>query len=249
MQPMISIVIVSREENDRKITAALLARYHDFTIASMGADGYYAVKLAKEQRPDIIITDYRLSDIEISDLAPVIKRYSPATSLIVLYSGNECYSMVNALKAGVSGCVPKEEISGKLAESVRCVYHGGLYLSQIIRNHARQSVLAQKPGPLAELSRLHVTNTELCIFKDIALGYTDLEIARDLNMSVGSLRNCIYHAKRKTGLKNRTQISVYALLSGMINSADVRKELLKASDASKQAAYGNSPKNSRYYER
>jgi DNA-binding NarL/FixJ family response regulator len=229
MQLMISIAVASENENDRKAIATLLARHDDFYVVGMGKDGCYAIKSVKEQQPDIIITDCRLNGFEITDLTPVIKRYSPSTALIVLYSDAECACMARALKAGVSGYISKGEISDELAESVRCVFYGGLYFSQTMRNLAQRYFSAWESigNVLADLSPVHFTQTELCIFKNITLGRTDREIARDLNMSIGSLRNCVYHAKQETGLKNRTQISVYALLSGMINPNKIMEELLK----------------------
>jgi DNA-binding NarL/FixJ family response regulator len=226
---LISIAIASANENDRKIMSALLARHDDFYVTGIGTDGYYAIKSVKEQRPDIIITDCMLDGIEIADMAPVIKRYSPTTDLIVLYSSVERACMMRALKAGISGCISKEEISSELVESIKCVFHGGLYLSRTMKNQERHyfSVLESIGNVQAELSPFDFTQTELCIFKSIVLGRADWEIARDLNISIGSLRNCVNRAKRETGLKNRTQISVYALLSGMINSDKIVEELLK----------------------
>ena len=232
MEPMISITVISKYEHDRKIVAAILAGHNDFYLASVGEDGYYAIKSAKEQRPDIIITDYKLDDIESPDLAPIIKRNSPSTDLITLYSGGESDCVVKALRAGISGCLLKEEITGKLAESVRCVFYGGLYLSQTARNHARRCIAAQETNgniPAGTFQR-YLSKTELCIFRSLSLGRTDREIARDLNISVGSLRNCVNRAKQKTGLKNRIQIAVYALLAGMINPSKIKEELIKSAE-------------------
>jgi DNA-binding NarL/FixJ family response regulator len=72
-----------------------------------------------------------------------------------------------------------------------------------------------------KIFRYSFSRTEQLIFFGITLGHTDKEIADDLNMSTGSLRNYVYHIKVKTGLKNRTQISLYAILSGMMNNVKI----------------------------
>jgi DNA-binding NarL/FixJ family response regulator len=96
-----------------------------------------------------------------------------------------------------------------------------------MRNLAQRYFSAWESVAPAELSPVPFTKTELGIFKNMVLGHKDWEIARDLNISVNSLRNCVNHAKRETGLKNRTQVSVYAMFSGLINSDSVQEELLK----------------------
>jgi DNA-binding NarL/FixJ family response regulator len=70
-----------------------------------------------------------------------------------------------------------------------------------------------------------LTVTEQNIFNGIILGQSDKEIADDLNMSIGALRNCVNKVTKKTGLNNRTQITLFALLDGIINLAKAREAL------------------------
>jgi len=217
---MISICITSGHENDRNTISALLAEHKDFCIASTGKDGYDALKSAKVNRPDIIITDFSLSDIESPELMPMIKRHSPATELIVLYTRNEQGSLAKAFRAGISGYLFKQDGWDNLASSVRCVYYGGLYVSDQVKSYAHDFVngfdFIQKvhspPKQQVDFSR-----TETQIFSNIALGYNDGEIAEQLNLNIGTVRNSVKHLKEKTGLQNRTQITIYALLHGIIN--------------------------------
>ena len=60
------------------------------------------------------------------------------------------------------------------------------------------------------------TPTEMGIFYGIIRGHTDREIARNLNINIGSVRNCVSRLKEKTGLRNRVQITIYAILAGKI---------------------------------
>jgi DNA-binding NarL/FixJ family response regulator len=218
---MINISIAGRDEHDRKAVTDLLAGHDDFRIASVGQDGYDAIRSAKKHRPDIIITDFNMTDIDSADLAPIIKRHSPSTKLITLCSriedgASEDGVLGKALRAGISGCLLKQADFDNLASSVRSVFHGGLYVSDRVKHHVP---LFLKELPLLKNNnRRHCFSpTELQIFYRIALGYDDKEIASQLNINEGTLRNSVYRVKRKTGLQNRTHITVYALLSGMIN--------------------------------
>jgi DNA-binding NarL/FixJ family response regulator len=221
---MISITIASKHKDDRGTISTLLAEQDDFRIASTGADGFHAVRSSMTLKPDIIIMDYDMEDVNGPDIMPIIKRNSPLTALIALCPDKECGVVDKALKAGISGFLLWKKDLDKLVSAVRSVFYGGLYISEMAKKQ-----LSAKLGIIQTAVNIHrrlLTMTEYNIFNGIILGQTDKEIAEDLNMSVGALRNCINKVKKKTGLHNRTQIAVYALLKGIINLTKVREKLL-----------------------
>jgi len=223
---MISITIASKHKDDRKAINTLLVGQEDFKIASTGADSYHAVRSSMTIKPDIIIMDYDMEDVSGLDIMPVIKRNSPSTVLIALCPDKECGAVDKALKAGISGFLLWKKDMDKLAAAVRSVYYGGLYISE-----SAKKILSAKFGTIKVNAHIHrdlLTMTEYNIFNGIILGHTDREIAEDLNMTLGALRNCINKAKKKTKLKNRTQITVFALLSGIINFTKVKEIILNA---------------------
>ena len=219
---MITISVACKHEMDRETIAAKLEKQNDFKIVSAGKDGYDALRSVLTLHPDIVILDFIFSDIASLDLIPVIKRHSPATALIVLYSPDEFSAVHKTLAAGVSGCFPKQGNYENLASSVRSVFYGGLYFNEQVKNRVLQNMEAGQCRCPYCLSR-----TEQCIFSGIIYGQSDREIAKNLNMSVGSLRNCVNHAKRISGLKNRTQLAVHAMLTGGLNMNQIREHLLK----------------------
>jgi two-component system, NarL family, nitrate/nitrite response regulator NarL len=223
---MISITIASKYKDDRRTIDTLLAGQDDFKIASAGADGYHAVRSSMTLKPDIIIMDYDMEDVNGQDIMPIIKRNSPLTDLIALCPDKECGVIDKALKAGIAGFLLWKKDLDKLVSAVRSVFYGGLYISELAKNQLLAKVGHMNTG--VPLRRHLLTITEYNIFNGIILGQTDKEIAENLNMSIGALRNCINKVKKKTGLRNRTQITVYALLSGIINLTKVRENLLNA---------------------
>jgi DNA-binding NarL/FixJ family response regulator len=223
---MISITIASKYKDDRRTIKTLLAEHDDFRILSAGVDGFHAVRSSMILKPDIIIMDYDMEDINGTDIMPIIKRNSPLTALIALCPDKECGVIDKAFKAGISGFLLWKKDLDKLASAVRSVSYGGLYISEAAKN-----MILAKLGVVHTAAHIHrhlLTITEYNIFNGIILGQTDKEIAEDLNMSVGALRNCINKVKKKTGLHNRTQIAVYTLISGIINLTKVSEKLLNA---------------------
>jgi DNA-binding NarL/FixJ family response regulator len=217
---MISIAIFCQNKEDRQTIKNLLAEQKDFLIVCIGKDGVDALRSAKTSQPDIIIMDFILSDVDGSVLSSAIKRNSPSTELIVLYSCEEQDATARAFQAGISGCLPRQGGYAELASAVRSVFYGGLYLSEIDRKYALNFMWKTEKYTFQEgfyISRTLLSITEICIFNDIILGFTDKEIAKSLNMTINSLRNCVNRVKQKTGLHNRTQITIHALLSGIMN--------------------------------
>jgi len=210
---MITIAIASKYQDDRAVITALLKEQKDFRVISIGSDGYDALKSATTQRPDIIIMDFRMKDIDSLELAPIIRRKSPSTALIVLCSHEEQNTVAESLKAGFSGCLLRQDVFNNLVSSIRSVLYGGWYISK----SARDLVLNYfSPPAELDISPFPFSPTETGIFYGIIHGHTDREIARNLNINIGSLRNCISRIKEKTGLRNRAQIIIHALLAGII---------------------------------
>ena len=227
---MISITVISGHEHDRKTMITILEKRKGFHIVCAGADGYDALRSAKTQRPNILIMDFRMKDITGTDLAPIIKRNSPSTAIIVMFSHKERSAADKALRAGISGCLVKHGDFDKLVSSVHCVYHGGLYLSRTIMNQT--FLCSAEPGDCAHTGHCvagkFFTANELRIFLGIALGHTDKEIAKNLNMSIGTLRNHVTRIKRKTKLRNRTQMAIFALSIAMKNRKNIQGQLADA---------------------
>ena len=214
---MISIAIACSCAGEREAIAALLGEHNDFHIVCMVEDGFDVIKTAITKQPDVIILDFSLKDIDSLALAPIIKRNSPSTSLIVLCSREDQVSVEESLQAGISGYLIRQMGFDNLAASVRSVYYGGLYIAVPVGNNALNSFAVYATSRETREGAFSVfTPTELGIFSGITRGYTDKEIASNLNISTGTLRNYINRVKKKTGLKNRTQVTIHALLAGII---------------------------------
>ena len=216
---MISIAVACKDLDDRETIITMLREQDDFQIACIAEDGFDLIRSAATQSPDVAIMDFHLADIDSPALAPIIKRKSPSTSLIVLCPQEDCGAVEESLKAGFSGCLKRQRGFDNLVSSVRSVYHGGLYVSTPDRDRT-PCCLALRAAYLEmqQMAFSVFSPTELGILSGIVLGHTDTEIAASLNITVGTLRNCVNHAKKTTGLRNRTQMVIYTLLCGVIRS-------------------------------
>ena len=232
---MITIALASIYKDDIRVISTLLEEQDDFHIISIGKDSYDVLKSAMTQQPDIIIMDFTMEGIESPDLAPIIKRNSPSTALIVLCSHDEPFlkdgesTVAKALNSGISGYLLRCEGFENLASSIRSVFHGGMYFSKSVKDHALKCLFVPTKVFSAEAYSMQqsFTLTEIGILYGISYGQTDRQIAKDLNMSIGSLRNCVNHVKKRTGMQNRTQVTIYAILTGMMSMKKIREKFYR----------------------
>jgi len=223
---LIRIIVISESEYDCRIITDLLSVQNDFRICGKGKTGYDALQCAADLQPDIIIADMFMKDINIVDLAPLIKRKSPATELIVIGSFIEDIWIYKALKAGISGFLFKPADMDMLDAAVRTVLCGGYYFSSLDINCILSILSKTKPafnlmprtvGPQARNALSQISTTERNIIKFLVQGRSDKEIARALHIAAGTVRNIIASVKRRTGLKNRVEVVVNAIANDFVN--------------------------------
>ena len=216
---MITIAIASNFQEERSAIIDLLEKQEDFRIIGVGTDAYDTLKTAENQQPDIIIMDFNMNEINSLELSPIIKRKSPSTALIVRCSHDEYNAVAGAFKTGISGCLIKQDGLNDLVPSIRSVHYGGWYISKSAKN--LMSNFFPPPGEVfssaLDISPYPFSPTEKSIFYGILHGQTDREIAKNLNIKIGSLRNCISRIKKTMGLRNRVQITIHALLTGILH--------------------------------
>jgi len=224
---MIQICVISKGKNDLNSITSLLSAQDDFTIADTGHNGYDAIKIVSRLCPDIIVMDLYLDDISGPELAPIIKMKSPATKLIAISSRNDMLLISRALRAEFAGFLVKHADMDKLTNAIRSVLHGGYYLSTPARHHAYyflsgiDSLFMGETAPKANVTDNEglpdIPDIGRKIMNRIAKGYSDKEIADELGIAPGTVRNCLAAIKRKTGHRNRTQMIIYSLLHGLID--------------------------------
>jgi DNA-binding NarL/FixJ family response regulator len=218
----IRVLVVGKGNRERGRIVELLTKQDDFTVSCVG-DSLDLVSSVKKLQPHVIIMDFFLDGIGSIDLVPMMRRLCPSGELVLLCSDTEHVALEKVFRSGISGYLLRQHDFANLPMSVRCVVVGGLYIS----SGARDQVLDCFPGISGHNRHKHgmdfktagciFTRTELQIFQGIVLGHSDSKIAGYLNISPDAVRNCNYQAKKKIGMQNRTQISIFALSMGLIS--------------------------------
>jgi len=219
MRSLINIFVTSGYDEDRKRILAILSNQGDFHIAGVEKDEVGTIIKSAHLKPDVLILDLPPHGIAGDKLAPIIHRRSPSTAIVILCDKAEDNYAGIAIKAGISGILLKEEDTNILVPVVKIVFSGGYYISApiTIRVFSAVTLMNHFPWQAMEQKQTIFSPAERGIVTDIAHGLSDLQIARHLHFSIGTIRNYLSAIKRKTKLKNRVQIVIYSLAYGLIN--------------------------------
>jgi DNA-binding NarL/FixJ family response regulator len=210
---MIKIVLVDSQEEHRRSLFTCLSCQKDFFLAGLGKDGYEAIRLVEMYKPDIALLELELPLINGIKAAFLLKHRAPSTSVIILSSGGNHRNILRAFSSCIAGYISKATSPELLNDAIRVVYHGGKLISSEIADQLSRSFTAGIfPGePRKAIVPISISYTELEIMGRIGRGLSNREIAEQLSLREGTVRNYISALLQKIGLHDRTQIAIYAL--------------------------------------
>ncbi|MFC4535774.1 response regulator transcription factor [Sphaerisporangium dianthi] len=200
---MIRLLIADDEDLLRGALAALLELEDDLTVTAEASTSTDAVRLAREHRPDIAVLDLEMPPADGLRAAVQI-RAELATHVILVTRHARPGVLRRALAAGVRGFVPKTTPADRLAEIIRDVAAGRRYVDPDIA----ASALTEDDCPLTE--------RELEVLRVSRTGASIGEIAAQVNLAPGTVRNYLSAAMAKLGVHSRHAAAHYAWEQGWI---------------------------------
>jgi two-component system NarL family response regulator/two-component system response regulator DegU len=225
---MIHMVIIDAKQEYRKKITHLLSHLEDFEVQGLGKDGYEAIRLVTSFKPDIAILGINLDIINGLDVLPLLNRQSPATLVVIMASKLDDNQISKAMSNKIAGFLLKDQDFDKLPVVLRDICFGKYYMNPQVSTRlfyilpklsgkGRQAnFISKQVYPLpADISK-----TELQIISCIGEGRSNQEIAVYLNLTAGTVRNYVSSAIHKTSVKDRTQLAIYALRNGLVNTDD-----------------------------
>jgi DNA-binding NarL/FixJ family response regulator len=225
---MVKIVIIDGQERHRDSMRLLLSTQGDFEISGVGKDEYEAIKLVDSLKPDIVLIDINLQYVDGARVIPILKLRSPNTAIIILTSLDSDECVLGAISSGASGYLLKGPETDNIAEKIRMVYKGGSLMTSDITTKVfrmfsdfakdRKDILSAYLIP--EITRPlppNISKIEFRIIGFIGRGLSNQEIAQQLRLREGTIRNYISSVLQKTALRDRTQIALFAIYNSLIS--------------------------------
>ena len=222
---MIKVMIVDDQELIRHSLKIILGVNNDMEVVGMAADGAETLQklkeLSPEERPDVILMDIRIPVMDgVQCTAQISKKY-PNIKVIALTTFDDEEFVFGALKSGASGYLLKGSSLEELSGAIRTVYTGGAMLnpnvaSTVIRQFSTMAKNIVNPE-ITDLNTNEITRSEWYIIQAVARGMSNKEIAESLWLSQGTVRNSISSILNKLHLRDRTQLAIWAVQTGIVN--------------------------------
>ena len=198
---------------------ALLSAEPDLTVLAEANDGASAIELATKLKPDLVLMDVSLPDLNGAEATRAIKLAHPTLAVLALSVHEELSFVRLLLDAGASGYALKRSACDELVRAVRIVASGGYYVDPSIAAHLlRGSQRTQSPSGQPAVSALSERETE--VVRLLAEGLTMKEMAQRLSVSPRTLETYRARALEKLGLRTRAQLVRYAIQRGWLGSPD-----------------------------
>jgi DNA-binding NarL/FixJ family response regulator len=193
---------------------AVLEATGDMEVVAEAGDGLEAIAAAKTTRPDVILMDVRMPNL---DGIEAIRRLPRQRILVLTTFGLDEY-IVEALRAGASGFITKDVPANELVRAVRVVAAGDALLTPSVTRQLLDRVARRLPAPVGqgpeELAQL--TDREREVLELLAQGKSNAEIAESLVVGEATVKTHVSNVLMKLGLRDRVQAVVLAYEIGLV---------------------------------
>lgn len=192
----------------RKGLEAVLLLAPDMEVVGSASDGRQAYEQARVLKPDVVLMDMRMPEFDGAWGTRQIKKELPAVKVLVLTTFDDDETIDAAVNSGADGYVLKEMEDEKILTAIRSVHSGiSVFGGQVYASMRRR--MNKAPQLVSELPKL--SEREHDILRLVAGGLDNKEIAGELFLAEGTVRNQISKLLEKLELKDRTQLAVYAV--------------------------------------
>lgn len=208
---MIRVVLATDNSEVQKAVEEVLNLTKEIELVGHAVNGSDAVKLVEQKRPEVILIDIDLPPKGGLSHTKEIKGLFPKIPVIILTSADNLNTILEIFKSGANGYYPKNQASSSLLNFIRCVYDDGIILPKEISQKLSGSdilqILIENNKKISQL----LSEREIEILKLIVSGKTNSEIAMELNITVGTVKNHVTNLLKKTGAKDRINLILYAI--------------------------------------
>jgi DNA-binding NarL/FixJ family response regulator len=214
---MIRVLVADDQALVRGGLVAMLDAQDDIEVVGEAADGGAAVDEALRLRPDVVLMDVRMPNVDGIEATRRLAAHPGAPRVLVLTTFDLDEYAYESLRAGAGGFLLKDAPPARLADAVRTIAAGeSLLAPAVTRRLVERFVRRPPPDTVRRETFAELTERELEVLKLVARGLANTEIAATLYVSEATVKTHITRILSKLGLRDRVQVVVLAYESGLV---------------------------------
>ncbi len=213
----IKVLVVDDHQVVRQGLRTFLELHDDVVVVGEAGDGVTAVEMVRQFEPDVVLMDLVMPRLDGIAATRQVRSFGTHTKVIALTSFTEDDKVFPAIQAGASSYLLKDVSPDDLVEAIRAVHRGEARLHPDIARRLMEQVAHQADSshgaPADDL-----TEREREVLRLVAQGRSNAEIAQALFISDKTVKTHVSHILGKLGLQDRTQLAIYAIKNGLVDS-------------------------------
>ena len=216
---MIKVLIADDQELIRQSLEIVLSTKEGIEVTGTAKDGREVIRCIRKEKPDVILMDVRMPEIDGVQCTEIIKENYPQIKIIILTTFDDDEFVFSALKHGASGYLLKGISMDDLEEAIKTVVQGGSMINPDVATKVVElfSKMAQSNfDMMIDAKNVEDLNeTERKVTHLVGCGMSNKEISGKLSLSEGTIRNYLSSILNKLDLRDRTQLAIWEVQNGI----------------------------------
>jgi DNA-binding NarL/FixJ family response regulator len=218
----IRLLVVDDHALFREGLVSLLGTCRDIEVLGSAATGREAVTMARELRPDVVLMDVSMPEMDGLEATRRIKAEMPEIRIVMLTISDDDQSLFDAIKYGAQGYLLKNIDARALVKTLRAVAQGEASLSRAMATKLMGEFARQGRRAAAAPARAELSHREIEVLELVATGKSNKEIAAALSIAENTVKNHLKNILEKLHLENRVQAATFALREGIVDKPSSR---------------------------
>ncbi|MCR8842330.1 response regulator transcription factor [Paenibacillus sp. SC116] len=211
---MIRILLAEDQTMVRQGLKMMIETDEELRVTGEAANGKEAVALCETHSFEVIVMDIRMPEMNGLEATRIIRSRCPRSKILILTTFNDDEYALEALKSGANGYMLKDAEPADLIRSIRSCLSGGMALQDDVAAKVIPRLLKTEREDLKVDAS--ITPRELTILRLIGEGRSNKEIAEQLALSIGTVKNHVSQIMEKLELRDRTQLAIYAIRHNVV---------------------------------